>query len=162
MNSKVKIFLIEDNEGDIVLTIQAFKNADISGGINVARDGEEAMRYLRKEGKYAGAETPDLILLDINMPKLDGHEVLAALKKDETLRTIPVVMLTTSNSEKDIIQSYYNHANCYITKPQEFEKFIEVVQMIKDFWVTTVKLPEHLNYKPVTFLYPKNDICTTK
>ena len=143
MNKEIKILLVEDNEGDIVLTMQALKKANVTNGINVAKDGDEALRYLKKKGHFSNAETPDLILLDINLPKIDGMEVLAEIKNDEHLKTIPVVMLTTSDSENDIIQSYNNHANCYITKPVDFKKFIEVVQTIKDFWISIVKLPKH-------------------
>jgi len=143
MSKEIKILLVEDNEGDVVLTLQALKKANVANGINVAMDGEEAMMYLRKEGKFMEAETPDLILLDINLPKIDGMEVLAEIKNDNNLKSIPVVMLTTSDSESDIIRSYNNHANCYITKPVDFKKFIEVVQAIKDFWISIVKLPKH-------------------
>ncbi len=143
MIKEIKILLVEDNEGDIVLTTQALKKANVTNGINVVKDGDEAMKFLRKEGKYEGAETPDLILLDINLPKMDGMEVLTEIKNDEALKSIPVVILTTSDSENDIIKSYNNHANCYITKPVDFRKFMEVVQMIKDFWISIVKLPKH-------------------
>lgn len=143
MSKEIKILLVEDNEGDIVLTMQALKKANVTNGVNVARDGDEALKYLKKEREFKSAETPDLILLDINLPKVDGMEVLAEIKSDEKLKTIPVVMLTTSDSENDIIRSYNNHANCYITKPVDFAKFMEVVQMIKDFWITIVKLPKH-------------------
>lgn len=143
MSKEIKILLVEDNEGDIVLTTQALKKANVTNGINVAKDGDEAIKYLRKEGKYENAETPDLILLDINLPKMDGMEVLAEIKKDEILKCIPVVILTTSDSENDIVKSYNNHANCYITKPVDFRKFMEVVEMIKEFWISIVKLPKH-------------------
>ena len=143
MNKEIKILLVEDNEGDIILTRQALKKANVTNGLSVAKDGDEALKYLRKKDEFANAETPDLILLDINLPKVDGMEVLAEIKNDETLKIIPVVMLTTSDSEKDIIRSYHNHANCYITKPVDFKKFIGVVQMIRDFWISIVKLPKH-------------------
>jgi len=143
MSKEIKILLVEDNEGDVVLTMQALKKANVTNGISVAMDGDEAMKYLRKEGKFANAETPDLILLDINLPKIDGMEVLAEIKNDDELKSIPVVMLTTSDSEKDIARSYNNHANCYVTKPVDFKKFIEVIQAIKDFWISIVKLPKH-------------------
>jgi CheY-like chemotaxis protein len=143
MNQEIKILLIEDNAGDIVLTTQALKKANICNGISVVMDGEEALKYLRKEGLFKNADTPDLILLDINLPKIDGMEVLSEIKNDENLLRIPVVMLTTSDSEKDIMNSYYNHANCYIAKPVDFNKFIDVVQTIKDFWISIVKLPTH-------------------
>lgn len=142
MNKKeVRILLVEDNEGDIVLTLEALKEAKLSNGIQVVKDGEEALQYLRKQGRFKQAESPDLILLDINLPKVDGKEVLAVIKKDENLRIIPVVVLTTSDSEKDILESYQKHANCYITKPGDFQKFMYVVNMIKDFWISIVQLP---------------------
>ena len=143
MIQEIKILLVEDNEGDIKLTTQALQKARVGNGINVVKDGEKALKYLRKEGIYKDTETPDLILLDINLPKVDGIEVLASIKSDNLLRLIPIVMLTTSDSEKDILNSYSNHANCYIVKPVDFKKFIEVVQQIKDFWITIVKLPKH-------------------
>ena len=142
MNKKeVKILLVEDNEGDIVLTLEALKDAKADNSVMVVRDGEEAMQYLLKQGKYKNAETPDIILLDINLPKMNGKEVLEEIKKNEALKIIPVIMLTTSNSEKDILESYRNHANCYITKPVDFQKFMDAVQMIKDFWISIVQLP---------------------
>lgn len=143
MNKEIKILLVEDNEGDIVLTMQALKKANVTNGLSIVRDGDEALKYLRNKGKFENSETPDLILLDINLPKVDGIEVLTEIKNDENLRVIPVVMLTTSESENDIVRSYNNHANCYITKPVDFKKFMEVVQMIKDFWISIVKLPGH-------------------
>ncbi len=142
MTKEIRILLVEDNEGDIVLTTQALKKANVTNIINVVKDGDVALKYLRKKGKFENAETPDLILLDINLPKIDGMEVLAEIKRDEKLLSIPVVMLTTSDSENDIVKSYNNHANCYITKPVDFKKFMEVVQMIKDFWISIVKLPK--------------------
>ncbi len=147
MNKEVKILLVEDNEGDIVLTLEALKEAKVSNGIEVVGDGEEALQYLRKEGRFKKAETPDLILLDINLPRLGGKEVLAEIKKDKDLMIIPVVMLTTSDSEKDILESYHNHANCYITKSADFEKFMHVVRMIKDFWIDIVQLPNKKSYE---------------
>jgi CheY-like chemotaxis protein len=142
MKKEIHILLIEDNEGDIVLTIEALKEARINNTIDVVRDGEKAMSFLKKEGEFSAATTPDLILLDINLPKIDGKEVLANIKNDERLKVIPVVMLTTSDSEKDIFESYHNHANCYITKPVGFQSFIEVIHTIKDFWITIVQLPK--------------------
>ncbi|MHA4843510.1 response regulator [Flavitalea antarctica] len=143
MKKEVTILLVEDNEGDIVLTVEALKIANITSRIVVVRDGEEALLFLYREGKYTGADQPDLILLDINLPRIDGKEVLARIKKDDRLKSIPVVILTTSDSEKDVTESYSNHANCYITKPVDFNKFMQVVHMIKDFWITLVKLPAH-------------------
>jgi two-component system, chemotaxis family, response regulator Rcp1 len=142
MKKEISILLVEDNEGDILLTLEALKEAKIYNNINVVRDGDEALQYLNKEGKYEDVETPDLILLDINLPKMDGIEVLGKIKTNEHLMVIPVVMLTTSDSEKDIFQSYQSHANCYITKPVNFENFMDVIQTIKDFWINIVKLPK--------------------
>jgi two-component system, chemotaxis family, response regulator Rcp1 len=118
----------------------------LKANINVTRDGEEAIAYLHKEGKYADAVTPDIILLDINLPKLDGKEVLKYIKTNDKLKCIPVVMLTTSSSETDILDSYSGHANCYITKPVDFSKFMEVVESIEDFWMSTVRLPKSRNH----------------
>jgi len=143
MKREVKILLIEDSDGDILLITQALKNAQVTNGVTVIKDGDKALLYLRKEGDYENVETPDLILLDINLPRVDGIEVLAEIKNDPLLMSIPVVMLTTSESEKDVINSYNNHANCYIVKPVNFQKFIDVVQLIKEFWITIVKLPKH-------------------
>jgi two-component system, chemotaxis family, response regulator Rcp1 len=141
MNKEVNILLVEDNPGDILLTLEAFKEVKLKNSIVVVQDGEEALRLLSKEGQYKDAITPDIILLDINLPKVDGKEVLAAIKNDERLKTIPVVMLTTSDSEKDIAESYVNHANCFITKPVDFVKFIEVIKVLENFWITIVQLP---------------------
>jgi CheY-like chemotaxis protein len=142
MLKEVRILLVEDNEGDIVLTMEALKEARILNSIDVIRDGEEAIQFLKKEGQYTSASTPDLIFLDINLPKLDGTEILSAIKNDPTLKVIPVIMLTTSDSERDVMKSYYNHANCYITKPVDLEKFMEVIHSIKSFWISIVKLPK--------------------
>ena len=146
MNKGVKILLVEDNEGDIVLTLEALKEAKINNVIQVVKDGEEALQYLRKQERFSNMETPDLILLDINLPKLNGKEVLAEIKKDEDLMIIPVVILTTSDSEKDILESYQYHANCYITKPVDFQKLMDVVHKIKDFWFSIVQLPNKKSY----------------
>ena len=143
MNQEVKILLIEDSDGDIVLITQALKKAHVTNGVTVIKDGDEALKYLRKKDKHIDVETPDLILLDINLPKIDGIEVLAEIKNDPLLMAIPVVMLTTSESERDVINSYNNHANCYIVKPVDLKKFIDVVQLIKEFWISIVKLPQH-------------------
>ena len=141
MKKEVIILLVEDNEGDIVLTVEALREAKIHNKVMVVRDGEEALSYLYREGKYADAEMPDIIFLDINLPRIDGKEVLTKIKNDDRLKFIPVVILTTSDSENDIMESYSNHANCYITKPVDFNKFLQVVNMIKDFWITLVRLP---------------------
>jgi CheY-like chemotaxis protein len=145
MSKEIKILFVEDNEGDIVLTLEALKEAKINNRITVLKDGEEALLYLRKQGKYNNAETPDLVLLDINLPKTDGKEVLAKIKSDKELMVIPVVILTTSDSEKDILESYHNHANCYITKPVDFKKFMEVIHTVKDFWISIVQLPKTIH-----------------
>jgi len=139
----VNILLVEDNEGEIVLTLEAFKHGKLINDISIARDGEEAISFLKKEGKFAHVERPDIILLDINLPRLDGKEALHFIKNDEDLRSIPVIMLTTSSSEKDIKDSYKGNANCYITKPVDLTKFIQVIQSIENFWLGIVKLPHN-------------------
>lgn len=136
----IHILLVEDNEGDIILTKEALSDAKIKNKISVARDGEAAIRFVNA-GLTDEDQLPDLILLDINLPKVDGKEVLHYLKNNVGLKKIPVVMLTTSSSELDVIDSYNNYANCFITKPVDFNKFFEVVRMIEDFWITIVKLP---------------------
>jgi two-component system, chemotaxis family, response regulator Rcp1 len=144
MNRELHILLIEDNEGDILLTLEALKEARVSNIVDVVRDGEQAIQYLEKTGAFKTVQSPGLILLDINLPKIDGIEVLTHIKNDDQLMIIPVVMLTTSDSEKDILQSYSNHANCYITKPVGFESFMEVIYTIRDFWISIVQLPHTL------------------
>lgn len=139
---EVRILLIEDNEGDIVLTLKALKKAHVHNEIDVVKDGEQALQFLHKQGPYTEVETPGLILLDINLPKVDGLEVLSEIKSHDHLRVIPVVMLTTSDSEKDIMRSYQHYANCFITKPVNFAKFMDVVQTIKEFWISIVQLPK--------------------
>jgi two-component system, chemotaxis family, response regulator Rcp1 len=138
----IDILLVEDNPGDVRLTIEALKDGKVRNRLNVAADGVEALAFLRREGKYADAPRPDVILLDLNLPKKDGREVLAEIKEDEELRRIPVVVLTTSSSEQDILRTYNLHANCYITKPVDLDQFIQVVRGIEDFWLTIVKLPQ--------------------
>ena len=137
----IHILLVEDNEGDIVLTKEALADAKIKNKVSVARDGEAAIGFVNTALKEGESQLPDLILLDINLPKVDGKEVLYYLKTHPQLKKIPVVMLTTSSSELDVVDSYNNYANCFITKPVDFNKFFEVVQMIEDFWITIVKLP---------------------
>ena len=137
----LEILLVEDNEGDIRLTIEAFKEAKIRNHIRVVRDGEEALAYLKKEAAYADAQTPDIILLDINLPKVDGKEVLYELKNDPILKSIPVIMLTTSSAESDVQESYSNHANSYVIKPVDLSKFMEVIRSIEEYWISIVKLP---------------------
>ena len=140
----VEILMVEDNPGDVRLTQEALKEGHLWNRLSVAKDGMEAMEYLRREGRFQNATRPDLILLDLNLPKKDGREVLAELKADDRLKLIPVVVLTTSKSEEDIVRSYKLHANCYITKPVDFPRFAAVVRSIEDFWFTVVKLPTAL------------------
>ncbi len=135
--------MVEDNPGDVRLTQEAFKDAKMHNHLSIVNDGVEAMAFLRNEGKYKDSPRPDVILLDLNMPRMDGREVLKELKKDDKLKTIPVVVLTTSTAEADVLQSYELHANCYVPKPVGFEQFIEVVRNIEGFWLTVVKYPEH-------------------
>ena len=135
------ILLVEDNEGDIVLTREALADANIKNKVSVSRDGEEAINYLIKATQNPDEHFPDLILLDINLPKVNGKEVLHYIKTSDELKKIPVVMLSTSSSELDIAFSYNNYANCFISKPIDFNKFFDVVRMIEGFWITTVKLP---------------------
>jgi chemotaxis family two-component system response regulator Rcp1 len=137
----VEILLVEDNPGDVRLTRESLKDSKLLNHISVVSDGEEAMAFLRREGKYVEATRPDLILLDLNLPKKDGREVLAEIKTDEQLRRIPVVVLTTSSAEQDILKTYDLHANCYITKPVNLDQFSAVVRAIEEFWFTIVKLP---------------------
>jgi CheY-like chemotaxis protein len=137
----VEILLVEDNPGDVRLTREALKEGKIRNNLNVASDGVEAMRYLRREGEHAEATRPDLILLDLNLPKMDGREVLQAVKADPALRQIPVVVLTSSAAEQDIVRAYDLHANCYVSKPVDLDQFIHVVKSIEDFWFSIVKLP---------------------
>jgi CheY-like chemotaxis protein len=137
----VEILLVEDNPGDVRLTQEAFKEGKVRNNLHVAVDGVEAMAFLRREGKYADAVRPDIILLDLNLPKKDGREVLAEIKGDLELKRIPVVVLTTSEAEQDILRAYGLHANCYITKPVDLDQFMSVIQSIEDFWLTIVKLP---------------------
>jgi chemotaxis family two-component system response regulator Rcp1 len=137
----VDVLLVEDSPGDVRLTQEAMKESKLEIKLNVVMDGVEAMAYLRREGKYHQKPRPDLIILDLNLPKKDGREVLAEIKRDENLKVIPVVILTTSRSEEDILKTYSLHANCYVTKPLDFEKFLTIVNKIEEFWLTIVKLP---------------------
>ena len=138
----IEILLVEDNPGDVRLTVETFKEQKIYNNIHVVSDGEEALDYLYKRGKYINAFRPDLILLDLNLPKIDGREVLKEIKNDDHLKTIPVVVLTVSESEEDIFKSYNLHANCYVTKPIDLAQFEKVVKSIQEFWLTIVKLPK--------------------
>jgi len=137
----IEILLVEDNPGDVRLVMEVFKDAKVANDIHVAEDGVEAMAFLRKEGKFAGSVRPDLVLLDLNLPKKDGREVLTEIKTDDALKRIPVIVLTTSSAEEDIMKSYSEYANSYITKPMNLAQFIKVVRSIEDFWLTIVKLP---------------------
>lgn len=139
----IHILLVEDNEGDIILTLEALNEGKVINKISIVRDGEKAIQFLNKEGEYKHEERPDLILLDINLPRIDGKEVLVYVKTNEQLKSIPVVMLTTSISEKDILESYKNYANCYISKPVDLDKFFDVVQKIENFWISIVHLPKN-------------------
>jgi two-component system response regulator len=139
----VDILLVEDNPGDARLAKEALKESKVKNQIHIATDGMEAMDFLFKRNKYIDAPLPDLIILDLNLPKKDGREVLAEIKADENLKRIPVVILTISKAEEDILRTYNLHANCYITKPLDLNKFLEVVKSIEDFWLTIVKLPNH-------------------
>ncbi|RUR72329.1 response regulator [Chlorogloeopsis fritschii PCC 6912] len=137
----IEILLIEDNPGDVELTKIALEDSKISVNLSVVEDGVEAIAFLRKEDKYAHVPHPDIVLLDLNLPKKDGREVLAEIKADETLKRIPVVVLTTSQAEEDVLKVYSLAANCYITKPVDFDQFVKIVQSIENFWFTIVKLP---------------------
>ncbi len=142
MARPIEILLIEDNPGDVLLTQTAFKKGKVHNHLHVVQDGDAAMAFLRREGIYADASTPDLILLDLNLPRKDGREVLAEIKADDNLQVIPVIVLTTSAAEEDILKSYRLHANGYITKPVEWKAFVEVVRSIEDFWLAVVRLPK--------------------
>ena len=137
----IEILLVEDSPGDVLLTRERLKDAKVLNHLSVVGDGEEAMAFLRRDAPHADAPRPDLILLDLNLPKKDGREVLAEIKSDSQLRRIPVVVLTTSAAEQDILRSYDLHANCYITKPVDLDQWISVVNSIENFWLTIVKLP---------------------
>ena len=137
----IHILLVEDNEGDIFLVTEALEEGKIVNKISVAKDGKEAIDFLDRKGKYQNAAMPDLILLDVNLPKKNGHEVLEYIKGQEYLKQIPVIMLTTSSAEKDILLSYKNHANCFITKPVDVDSFLKVIYSIENFWINIVALP---------------------
>jgi len=141
MSEAIEVLLVEDNPGDVRLTREALKEGKVRNNLSVAPDGVEALAFLRRQGKYADAPRPDVILLDLNLPKKDGREVLEEVKADPALRSIPVVILTSSDAERDIVRAYSLHANCYITKPVDLDQFITVVKSIEDFWFTIVKLP---------------------
>lgn len=141
MVQPIEVLLVEDDPGDALMTREAFAEHKVGNRLHVVSDGVEALRFLRREGEYAQAPRPHLILLDLNLPRKDGREVLQEIKQDENLARIPVVVLTTSEAEEDVIHSYQLHANAYVTKPVDFDQFIKVVQQIDDFFVTVVRLP---------------------
>ena len=147
MAGLAELLLVEDNAGDVRLTQEALKAGRVWTHLNVVRDGVEAMAYLRREGKFSAAARPHLILLDLNLPRKDGRQVLHEIKSDEDLKRIPVVILTTSRAEEDILKTYNLHANCFITKPIDLNDFIKVVQAIEEFWLTIVKLPPNNGVK---------------
>jgi two-component system, chemotaxis family, response regulator Rcp1 len=140
----IEILLVEDSPSDAALTVEALKAGKVANKLTLVEDGVEAMDFLKHRGKYTKATRPDLIMLDLNLPRKDGREVLAELKTDPDLKVIPIIVLTTSHSDKDILQSYQLNANCYITKPVDFAHFIEVVKSIEQFWLTVVTLPQKL------------------
>lgn len=139
----IQVLLIEDDPGDVLITREAFEENKVRNQLNVVNDGVKALAYLRREDIYADAPRPDLILLDLNLPKMGGHEVLEQIKSDADLQRIPVVVLTTSDAEEDVLRSYNLHANAYVTKPVDFERFLSVVRQIDDFFVSVVKLPRN-------------------
>jgi len=138
----IEILLVEDNPADVRLTVEILKETKVRNNLTVAGDGNEALELLRRTGRYTHAMRPDLILLDLNLPKKDGKQVLAEIKADPVLKRIPVVILTSSKAEEDIVKSYNLHANCYVTKPVDLEQFVKVVKSVEDFWLTIVKLPQ--------------------
>ncbi len=137
----VNILLVEDNPGDVLLTREAFREGSYFPQLSVVEDGEEALQFLRRAGQYANAERPDLILLDLNLPRKDGRELLAEVKQDPELRQIPIIVLTTSEAEQDVRRAYKLHANCYLTKPLEMDAFMKKVRSVEDFWLSVVRLP---------------------
>jgi CheY-like chemotaxis protein len=140
----VHILLVEDNEGDILLTTEALNEGKIANTVSVVRDGWEAIQFLEKREKYIDVEDPDIILMDVNLPKMNGHEVVKYIKSSDHLRHIPVIMLTTSTSSNDILLSYRNHVNCFITKPVEVNDFLNVISSLENFWITIVQLPNRV------------------
>jgi len=141
----VEILLVEDNPGDVRLTLEALKDGKLTNRLTVVQDGPAALSLLRREGCYANSKRPDIIILDLNLPKMHGSEILAELKSDERFKSIPIVILTTSKADEDVLKSYRLHANCYITKPVDLDEFIRVVKSIEDFWLSLVKLPPSEN-----------------
>ncbi len=139
----IEILLVEDSPDDVELTLEVLKETKFRNKIHIVEDGEAAMAFLRKQGQYANAPRPDLVLLDLNLPRRDGREVLAEIKEDPDLKIIPVVVLTTSQAEEDVLRAYGHHANCYISKPLDLDQFVKVVRSIESFWLAIVKLPPH-------------------
>ena len=137
----IEVLLVEDNPGDVRLTREALKGSKVLNNLHVVENGEDALFFVRQQGAHINAPRPDLILLDLNLPKIDGREVLSNIKADENLKRIPVVILTTSQAEEDILKAYNLNANCYITKPVDFDQFLNVVRVVEEFWLTIVKLP---------------------
>jgi CheY-like chemotaxis protein len=137
----IEVLLVEDDPGDVLLIKEAFEFNKVHNNLHVVSDGEQALAYLRRQGEYSASLRPDLVLLDLNLPRKDGREVLAEAKQDEELRTIPIVVLTTSEAEEDVLKSYQLHANAYVTKPVDFERFVSIVRQIDDFFVSVVRLP---------------------
>lgn len=144
----IDVLLVEDNPGDVRLTEEAFAEAKISNDLHVVRDGESALDFVYRRGEYESAPTPDLVLLDLNLPKVDGTEVLEAIKTDDALKRIPVIVLTSSSAEEDIVESYELHTNAYLTKPVDPDEFVELVQSFEEFWFTLVKLPPEPEAEP--------------
>jgi len=143
MTQQFEILLVEDNPGDVLLTQEAFREGRLAHRLSVIEDGEEAIRFLRREEQHVNAPQPDLILLDLNLPRKDGREVLAELKSDPELRHIPVIVLTTSDAEQDVWRAYNLHANCYLTKPVHMDEFLNKIRSVEEFWLTIVRLPAH-------------------
>ena len=141
MDNVINILLVEDNPADARLIDEVFKDTNVKNKLHVVKDGVEAMDFLNKMNEYSDAPQPDIILLDLNLPRKDGREVLKEVKKNEDLKSIPIVILTTSSAKEDVIKTYNNHANCYITKPVDFDQFLMVINAIEDFWLKVVKLP---------------------
>ncbi len=139
--SPVHILLVDDDPGDVRICLEGLKDAKVANNVQVAHDGDQALAYLRREGDHAKAQRPDLVLLDINMPRKNGHETLREIKSDPSLKEIPVVMLTTSDADRDVFESYSNHANAYVKKPVELDAFLEVIREIDSFWLSIVRLP---------------------
>ena len=139
----IEVLLVEDDPGDVLMTMEAFADYKVANKLTVVSNGEDAIAYMRKQGPYAAVRTPDLVLLDLNLPRRDGREVLLEIKSDPELRRVPVVVLTTSNAEEDILAAYDLHANAYVRKPVDFEQFVAAVRAIDDFYITVVRLPPH-------------------